>query len=62
MNEETMKKFGTLSEGFISVQNLVFATSPEMSYPMEEWVKADPAFWNKKAMAPAAAKPAPPKQ
>lgn len=60
MNEEMMKKFGTISEGFVSVQTLVFTVSPEMSYPMPEWVAADPAFWNKKPMLPAP-KPAAPK-
>lgn len=58
MTEDMMKKLGTVSENFISVQTLVFNVSPEMSYPMAEWVTADPAFWNKKAMAPA--KPAAP--
>lgn len=59
MNEEIMKKFGTLSEGFVSVQTIVFGVSPEMSYPTAEWVASDPAFWNKKpAMS---AKPAAPK-
>lgn len=55
MNEETMKKFGTLSEGFISVENLVFTPSPEMSYLTAEWIAQDPKYWGKKA---AAAKPA----
>jgi hypothetical protein len=57
MNEETMKKLGAVSEGFISVQNIVFAVSPEMSYPTAEWAASDPAFWNRKPMLPA--KPAP---
>ena len=59
MNEETMKRFGTISEGFNSVQTIVFTPSPEMSYPMAEWVASDPAFWNKKAMAPKPAAPKP---
>jgi len=58
MNEETMKKFGTLSEGFISVENLVFAPSPEMSYAPAEWIAQDPKYWGRQAMA--AAKPAAP--
>jgi hypothetical protein len=29
----------------------LFMFNPKMSYPMESWVKADPAFWNQKAMA-----------
>ena len=59
MNEETMKKFGAISEGFISVENFVFVPSPEMSYPTADWMKQDPKFWGKKAMAPAASKPTP---
>lgn len=56
MNEETMKKFGTLSEGFISVENLVFRPSPEMSYPPAEWIAQDAKYWGRKAMT--TAKPA----
>jgi hypothetical protein len=59
MNEETMKKFGTLSEGFISVENFMFVPSPEMSYVPAEWMKQDPKYWGKKAMAPTAPKPTP---
>ncbi len=59
MNEETMKKFGALSEGFISVENFVFAPSPEMSYMSAEWMKQDPKYWGKKPMAAAAPKPTP---
>jgi hypothetical protein len=29
-----------------------------MSYPQEEWIKADPDFWKPKMAAPAAVKPA----
>jgi hypothetical protein len=49
MTEETMKKFGSLSEGFASVENLIFTVSPAMSYPPPEWVKQDPEFWGRKA-------------
>jgi hypothetical protein len=48
MNEETMRKFGTLFEGFNSVENRIFAVSPEMSYPVPEWVTQDPEFWGRK--------------
>jgi hypothetical protein len=61
MTPDLMKQFGTVSEGFVSVQSIVFTVSPEMSYPMAEWVSQDPAFWNRKAPAPAAPKPAAPK-
>ena len=59
MTVEVMKQFGTISENFISVQNIVFSVSPEMSYPTAEWVASDPAFWNKKPTA--APKPPAPK-
>lgn len=52
MNEEAMKKFGTLSEGFISVETLVFAPSPEMSYLAADWIAQDPKYWGKKAARP----------
>jgi len=55
MNEETMKKFGALSEGFTSVENLVFTPSPEMSYPPAEWVAQDAGYWGRKAMVTAKA-------
>jgi hypothetical protein len=51
MTEETMKSFGTLGEGFISVETIVFAPSPEMSYLSADWISQDPKFWGKKATA-----------
>ncbi len=54
MNEETMKKFGALSEGFISVETMVFAPSPEMSHLSAEWIAQDPKYWGKKAASPRA--------
>ncbi|HEV8148806.1 MAG TPA: hypothetical protein VGP61_01335 [Gemmatimonadales bacterium] len=59
MTPETMKQLGAVSENFISVETLVLTPSPEMSYPMEEWVKQDPKFWAKKAMPAAAPAPKP---
>lgn len=52
MTEETMKQFGTLSEGFISVETMVFVPSPAMSHLSPEWIAQDPKYWGKKA-APA---------
>lgn len=60
MTEESMKKFGTLFEGFNSVENLIFAVSPEMSYPVPEWVTQDPEFWGHKPTAARDAAPAKP--
>jgi hypothetical protein len=63
MNEEVMKQFGAISEGFLSVENMVMTPSPEMSYPTAEWLAQDPKYWGKKAamaVKPAAANtPAP---
>lgn len=60
MNEELMKKFGSLSEGFNSVENLIFSVSPEMSYPLPEWVAQDPEFWGRKPTASRTAAPSKP--
>ena len=51
MTEETMKTLGTLSEGFVSVETLVFTPSPEMSYPPADWVAQDPRYWGRTATA-----------
>ena len=58
MGEEGMKKLAALSAAAIeSSQTNLFAFNPRMSYPADEWVKADPEFWKPKAAAaPAAAK------
>jgi hypothetical protein len=34
----------------------LFAFNPKMSYPRDEWVKADPDFWAQKAAGTPAAK------
>ena len=57
MNEEMMKKFGALAEGYSSIESLIFAVSPEMSYPRPEWVTQDPAFWGRRRPTAAAATP-----
>ncbi len=61
MGEDGMKKLGELEQAAIdnTFHNL-FIFNPKMSYPPNEWVKADPDFWKPKAaMAmPAAKKPA----
>ncbi len=56
MGPEEMKKISTLSASCIdSVQDNLFSFDPKMSYPAEEWIKAD-SFWKPKTAA--AAKPA----
>ena len=58
MGEEGMKKLAELSAAAIeSSQTNLFVFNPRMSYPADEWIKADPEFWKPKAAAaPAAAK------
>jgi hypothetical protein len=51
MTQETMKKFGSLAEGYSSIESRIFSVSPEMSYPRPEWVSQDPSFWGKKRPA-----------
>jgi hypothetical protein len=59
MGEDGMKKLGELEHSAIEfTQSNLFQIDPAMSYPRDEWVKADPDFWKPKAAAPAkAAKP-----
>jgi hypothetical protein len=53
MGEDGMKKLAELLAAAIeSSQHNLFAFNPHMSYPADEWVKADPEFWAPKA-APA---------
>jgi hypothetical protein len=53
MGEEGMKKLAELSAAAIeSSQTNLFAFNPRMSYPPDDWIKADPEFWKPKA-APA---------
>jgi len=55
MGEEGMKKLAELESAAVEfTQTNLFQFSPTMSYPRDEWVKADPEFWK----AHAAPKPA----
>jgi hypothetical protein len=60
MGAEGMKRMGELEAAAIEEsQTNLFAFSPKMSYPRDEWVKADPDFWAPRtAGAPAAKKKA----
>src|SRR5208282_1964580 len=60
MGEAGMKRLSELSAAAIeSSQTNLFIFNPRMSYPMDEWVKADSEFWAPKpAAAPAGKKPA----
>jgi hypothetical protein len=63
MGESGMKKVNDLAAASIesSMTNL-YEINPKISYPPDEWVKADPDFWKPKPTAAPAAKPAPPAQ
>ena len=55
MGEDGMKKFSELLATTIEIsQHNLFAFTPSMSYPPDEWIKADPKFWKPKAHAAAA--------
>ena len=54
MGEDKMKRLAELSASCIaSEQTNLFRFNPKMSYPQESWIKADPAFWKPKVVAPA---------
>jgi hypothetical protein len=54
MGEEGMKKLEDLAAScLLSSQTNLFAFNPKISYPPDEWIKADPAFWKPKMAAPA---------
>lgn len=46
MGEEGMKKLSELESSAVEfTQTNLFQFNPAMSYPRDEWVKADPGFW-----------------
>jgi hypothetical protein len=52
MGEDGMKKLGDLESSAVEfTQTNLFMFNPAMSYPRDEWVKADPGFWKPKAAA-----------
>lgn len=49
LGESGMKKLEELEASCVeSVQTNLFQFNPKMSYPRDEWVKADPDFWGAK--------------
>lgn len=57
LGEEGMKKADELFAASVeSSETQLFSFSPAMSYPPDEWVKADPDFWKPKPAAAPAAK------
>jgi len=54
MGEDGMKKVDALFAAAVeSSESQIFAFNPAMSYPADEWVKADPDYWKPKTAAPA---------
>lgn len=59
MGEEGLKKLGELESSAIEfTQTNLFQFSPKMSYPRDEWIKADPDFWKPRATTVAASEKA----
>jgi hypothetical protein len=57
MGEDGMKKLGELESSAVEFhQTNLFHFNPAMSYPRDEWVKADPDFWKPKPAAKVPAK------
>lgn len=55
LGDEKRKKLGELAAACIeSEQSNLFHFNPKMSYPADEWIKADPDFWKPKAAVAAA--------
>lgn len=55
LGEDGLKKLGELEAASVEFsQRNLFQFTPSMSYPRDEWIKADPDFWKPKASAPAA--------
>jgi hypothetical protein len=54
MGEDGMKKLVELESAAVEfTQTNLFQFTPAMSYPRDEWVKADPEFWKIQAPKPA---------
>jgi hypothetical protein len=57
MGEDGMKRLGELESSAVEFnQTNIFQFNAAMSYPRDEWVKADPDFWKPAAAAKAPAK------
>ena len=50
MGQDGMKKLSDLESSAVEfMQTNLFLFNPAMSYPRDEWIKADPGFWKPKA-------------
>ena len=57
LGEEGIKKIDELFAACVdSSETQIFAFSPQMSYPPDEFIKADPDFWKPKPATATAAK------
>jgi hypothetical protein len=57
MGEDGMKKLSELESSTVeSTRTNLFVFDPGISYPPDEWVKADPDFWKPRAAKPVAPK------
>lgn len=57
LGEDGMKKLAELESASVDfTQTNLFEFSPSISYPRDEWIKADPEFWKPKPEAAAPAK------
>lgn len=57
LGQDGQKKWGQLVTASVESGRIdLLAVDPEMSYPMDSWVKADPDFWNPKPAAKATSK------
>lgn len=50
-DEAARKQFATAAEGYISVESLIFAPSPAMSYLPADFIAQDTKYWSAKAPA-----------
>jgi hypothetical protein len=58
LGEDGMKKFHELIGSAVDhSEHQLFAFNPRMSYPDPEWIKADPDYWQPKAVTASAGKP-----
>ena len=60
--EESMKRLGSLAQGYESVEDMVFSVSPQMSHLSDEFVARDPKFWARRPVAAKGQQPAKPAQ
>ncbi|HEY6767184.1 MAG TPA: hypothetical protein VI386_20680 [Candidatus Sulfotelmatobacter sp.] len=59
LGEKGMERLAELSGAAIeSSETNLFVFNPRMSYPSDEWIKADPEFWKPKAAMAESKKPA----